>query len=94
VDKLEANRYIINGSLQPFNESYFNTSWPRAKEKMLKLGLIQPQQTRYSFRHAASVNIFERTQNLKLLQHLLGHSNMSTSMTYLRNVGVIEVEVI
>jgi integrase len=92
VDKLEPEINIFTGLLQPYNESYFNTQWSRAKEKMLQQQLIQPHQTLYSFRHAASVNVFERTQNLRLLQHLLGHSNINTSMTYLRSLGAIQVD--
>jgi integrase len=92
VDELLPEVYIFTRSTEPFNESYFNTMWSRSKTKMLTLGLIQPQQTLYSFRHAASVNVFTRTQNLKLLQQLLGHSNLNTSMTYLRSIGAIQVE--
>lgn len=92
VDELLPDEYIFTRSPEPFNEAYFNTMWTRAKAKMLQAGLIQPQQTLYSFRHAASVNVFTRTQNLKLLQQLLGHSNLNTSMTYLRSIGAIQVE--
>lgn len=59
---------------------------------MLELRLIQPKQTLYRFRHAVSLNVFERTQNLKLLQQLLGHSNLNTSMIYLRSIGAVQVE--
>ncbi|WP_210489870.1 tyrosine-type recombinase/integrase [Rufibacter aurantiacus] len=92
VGDLQPEENIFTSSLEPFNESYFNTMWSRAKAKMSELRLIQPQQTLYSFRHAASVNVFTRTQNLKLLQQLLGHSNLNTSMTYLRSIGAIQVE--
>lgn len=92
IDKLNPETNIFTGSLRPFNESYFNTQWSRAKGKMLQQQLIQPQQTLYSFRHAASVNVFERTQNLQLLQRLLGHSNLNTSLTYLRSVGAVQIE--
>jgi integrase len=92
VDVFLPDEYVFTRSFVPFNESYFNTMWSRAKAKMLKSGLIQPQQTLYSFRHAASVNVFTRTQNLKLLQQLLGHSNLNTSMTYLRSIGAVQVE--
>lgn len=92
VDQLEPDKNVFTGELHPFNVSYFNTQWSRAKEKMLQQQLIQPMQTLYSFRHAASVNVFERTQNLRLLQQLLGHSSLNTSLTYLRSVGAIQVE--
>lgn len=92
VGELQPEENIFTRSLEPFNESYFNTMWSRAKTKMSELRLIQPKQTLYIFRHAASVNVFTRTQNLKLLQQLLGHSNLNTSMTSLRCIGAIQVE--
>ncbi|WP_460926015.1 tyrosine-type recombinase/integrase [Pontibacter brevis] len=92
IGALEGERNIFTGYRQPYNECYFNTMWSRARKKMLELALIQQNQTLYSFRHAASVNVFERTQNLKLLQQLLGHSSLNTSLTYLRSIGTVQVE--
>lgn len=92
IGDLLPDENIFTRCLEPFNECYFNTMWSRAKTKMLDLGLLQPKQTLYSFRHAASVNVFTRTQNLKLLQQLLGHSNLNTSLIYLRSIGAIQVE--
>ncbi|QMU27699.1 tyrosine-type recombinase/integrase [Adhaeribacter radiodurans] len=92
IHELLPEQYIFTGNSLPFNDSYFNTVWSRAKVRMLQLELIGPNQTLYSFRHAASVNVFERSQNLKLLQQLLDHSSMTTTLTYLRSIGVIQLE--
>jgi integrase len=92
VDKLNPDEYVFTASGKPFNESYFNTMWSRAKAKMLQRGLISSNQTLYSFRHAASVNVFDRTQSLKLLQQLLGHSSLNTSLIYLRSIGMIQLD--
>ncbi|MER2997398.1 tyrosine-type recombinase/integrase [Pontibacter populi] len=87
------NHNLLTGGAWAYNESYLNTQWSRAKKKMLELKMIEANQTLYSFRHAASVNVFKRTQNLKLLQQLLGHSSLNTSLIYLRSVGAVDVEV-
>lgn len=78
---------IFSKSFAPFNESYFNTQWSRAKNKMLKIGLIKKNQTIYSFRHTAAVNVYRKTKDLNILQQLLGHSDMIVTLKYLRGLG-------
>ncbi|MFD2246661.1 tyrosine-type recombinase/integrase [Pontibacter ruber] len=92
VDQLNPEHYIVSESAMFYNESYFNTIWSRAKGKMLQEDIIGSNQTLYSFRHAAAVNVFNKTQNLKLLQQLLGHSSLNTSLIYLRSIGVIQLD--
>ncbi|RNI26917.1 tyrosine-type recombinase/integrase [Rufibacter latericius] len=91
VNELEPEQNIFTGSKVAFNDCYFNTKWGRLKPKFLQLGLIQHNQTLYSFRHAASINVFNKTQNLKLLQQLFDHSSLNTSLIYLRSIGVVQV---
>lgn len=76
----------------PFNEYYFNTQWSRAWAKMYKLGLIFEDQTIYSFRHTAAVQLYRRTKDVHLLQQLLGHSAITVTLKYLRNLGEIDSE--
>ncbi|MFC0515156.1 tyrosine-type recombinase/integrase [Mucilaginibacter angelicae] len=76
----------------PFNEYYFNTQWSRAWAKMHKLGLIFEDQTIYSFRHTAAVQLYRRTKDVHLLQQLLGHSAITVTLKYLRNLGEINSE--
>jgi integrase len=76
----------------PFNEYYFNTQWSRAWAKMYKLGLIFEDQTIYSFRHTAAVQLYQRTKDVHLLQQLLGHSAITVTLKYLRNLGEIDSE--
>lgn len=47
---------------------------------MLKLGLIEKDQTLYSFRHTAVVNVYKKTKDLHILQQLLQHSNMIVTL--------------
>ncbi|WP_423149203.1 tyrosine-type recombinase/integrase [Rubrolithibacter danxiaensis] len=93
IHLLEPNQNIISRTDKPFNVSYFSLQWSRAKKKMLKQkGLLEPEQTIYSFRHSAAINIYKRTKDLHILQQLLGHSNMIVTLKYLRGLGQVNLE--
>ena len=79
----------MSRSGEPFNVSYLNTQWSRAKAKMIKIGLIQKDQTIYSFSHTAAVNVYKKTKDLHILQQLLQHSNMIVTLNYLRGLGEV-----
>jgi site-specific recombinase XerD len=72
-----------------YNESYFNTMWSRAKEKMLKAGMITEKHTLYSFRHTAAVNLYMKTKDLFKVQQALDHSSMAVTLTYMRSLGIM-----
>ena len=55
----------------------------KAKEQS---NLIEDNQTLYSFRHTGAINVFQRTGSLTKLQQVMGHSNMTVSLGYLRNL--------
>lgn len=78
---------LISNELEAYNICYFNLQWSRAKKKMEKMGLIQKDQTIYSFRHTAAVNVYRKTKDLNILQQLLGHSDMLVTLKYLRGLG-------
>jgi site-specific recombinase XerD len=75
-----------------FNEDYFKTQWSRAKNQMTKKGIISKNQTIYSFRHTAAVNVYRKSKDLHLLQQLLQHSNMIVTLNYLRGLGEVNDE--
>ena len=81
-------------SLTPtsYNVGYFNVMWGKAKAEMFKAKLLEPNQTIYSFRHTAVVNVYRKTKDLQLLQQLLQHSNMVVTLNYLRGLGEINDE--
>jgi integrase len=87
ISKLNRNDNIFSLQQEPFNYSYFNTQWSRAWAKMFELGLIYEDQTIYSFRHTAAVDLYRRTKDVYLLQKLLGHSTIVVTLKYLRNLG-------
>ncbi|GGC75302.1 hypothetical protein GCM10011387_31280 [Pedobacter quisquiliarum] len=82
----------MSRSVEPYNVSYLNTQWSRAKAKMFNIGLIQKDQTIYSFRHTAAVNVYKKTKDLHILQELLQHSNMVVTLNYLRGLGEVNDE--
>jgi integrase len=83
---------IFSLTAVPFNEYYFNTQWSRAWARMQKLGLIFENQTIYSFRHTAAIQLYRQTKDVHLLQQLLGHSAITVTLKYLRNLGEIDSE--
>ena len=91
IDTLHPEHNIFSGTKEPLNVYYFNLMWARAKKKMLVLGLVNENQTLYSFRHSAAVDVFTRHQNLHLVQKLFAHSSLTVSLTYLRSIGMAEV---
>jgi len=76
----------------PFNEYYFSTAWKRMWKEMFQIGIIEEQQTLYSFRHTSAVNIYRRTKDLHLLQQIMSHSDMVVTQKYLRGLGVHDNE--
>lgn len=85
VEDNDVNLFTLDNGF--FNDDYFKTQWSRAKREMLKSGLIEKNQTLYSFRHTAVVNLYRKTKDLNILQQLLGHSDMIVTLKYLRGLG-------
>lgn len=79
------NLFTMNKSV--FNLAYFNTQWKRVWNKMFESGLVEKNQTIYSFRHTGAVNVYRRTKDINIVQKLLGHSDMIVTLTYLRGLG-------
>lgn len=91
LSTLRETENIFTKSTEPFNDDYFKTAWTRAWNKMFKLGLIQKNQTIYSFRHTAAVNVYHKTKDIHILQQLLGHSDMIVTLKYLRGLGEVNM---
>ncbi len=81
---------IFTNSLQVYNEYYFKTLWGRFKKES---ELIKEDNTLYSFRHTGAINVYEKTGSLSKLQQVMGHTNLNTSLTYLRGLGVKQLTV-
>ncbi len=83
----DPNHYLFSGDPTPVNFDYFRTQWSRAKSQMLKLKLIQKNQTLYSFRHTGAVKVYRQTKDAHIVQQLLGHSSLTVTLKYLRGLG-------
>lgn len=92
VRNLGTTDNFFSNTSTPFNEYYFKTAWSRHYKHMLKLGIIEEEQTVYSFRHTSAVNVYKKTKDLHILQQLLGHSDMIVTLKYLRGLGVHNVD--
>ena len=86
IGKKEDN--IFTNTPIEFNEDYFKTLWSRFK-RVSKL--IELDQTLYSFRHSGAIEIFKRTGSITKLQKAMGHSSINVSLTYLRGLGIPEL---
>jgi integrase len=76
---------IFTGTDKPYNFTYFSTLWGRFKKKST---ILEANQTMYSLRHSAAVQVFEKTGSLTKLQQVMGHSSLQVSLTYLRGLQV------
>lgn len=91
INDMETNIFTLSSEIT-FNDDYFKTQWSRVKRKMLKENLILDNQTLYSFRHTAVVNVYRKTKDLQIIQQLLQHSTMIVTLNYLRGLGEIQNE--
>ncbi|HEY9535212.1 MAG TPA: site-specific integrase [Mucilaginibacter sp.] len=92
LQQIDRTDNIFTGIPKPFNDAYFNTQWKRHWVKMFDKGLVFSNQTIYSFRHTAAVQVFKRTKDVYLLQKLLGHSSILVTLKYLRSLGEFNSE--
>ena len=83
------NQNLFSLSEKEFNYGYFNTIWDRLKPDMIKLGLLKKNQTIYSFRHTAAIQIYKKSKDVSIVQELMGHSTMIVTLTYLRSLGAL-----
>ena len=81
---------IFTNTTAPFNADYFKTLWSRYKKESK---LIEADNTLYSFRHTGAINVYEKTGSLSKLQQVMGHGNLNVSLTYLRGLGIKQLDI-
>lgn len=89
--KIDEDINIFSGSTHPHNGYYFGTAWSRTWMKSTDVK-IKKNETIYSFRHTAAVDVYRRTKDIHVLQQLMGHSDMIVTLNYLRGLGEINLE--
>jgi integrase len=85
-----AHHNIFTGTPESHNPSYFKTLWGKYKKQST---LLQDHHTLYSFRHTGAIKVYEKTGSLTVLQQVMGHADLKTSLTYLRGLEVKQLEV-
>ena len=75
--------YLFSGSERPPGRDYFKGLWTKYKRQS---AVIDPEQTLYSFRHTAAIDIFKRTGSVSILKEAMGHASMAVTLGYLRNL--------
>lgn len=88
LDKREIHHNIFSNQTSPYNPCYFKTLWTKYKKESK---LLDDNQTLYSFRHTGAVNVFRKTESLIKLKQVMGHSSIAVTITYLRGLGVVEL---
>ncbi|MCX2472770.1 site-specific integrase [Pedobacter sp. MC2016-05] len=83
---------IFTLSLEPYSVGYFNLLWGKARIKMKESKLLRLNQTIYSFRHTAAIQVYQKTKDIHVLQQLLQHSDMIVTLNYLRGLGEVSEE--
>lgn len=67
-------------------DEHFSNVWQRLKRR--KLVTPPDGRTFYSLKHTGAVRLYEKTRDVLLVMRYCGHSNLSTTMRYLREAGV------
>lgn len=90
LENLKPADNLFSGEDRALNADYFKTAWTRLRPDLLDKGLIRPNQTMYSFRHTAAVQLYRRGKDVYLLQKLMGHQSVVVTMKYLRSLGEMD----
>jgi len=80
VRGMDPDEYIF-GKVNP---DYFATRW--GKRVKIKYPL-RPNQTLYSIRHTAAVEMYRKTKDVALIQRMMHHSSMEVTIGYLRSLN-------
>ena len=66
------------------NPDYFATRWGK---KIRNVYPLKPNQTLYSVRHTAAVEMYRKTKDVALIQRMMYHSSMEVTIGYLRSLN-------
>lgn len=80
---------IFTGKTETYKEFYFSNLWSKFMKHTQHLS---KGHTLYSFRHTGAIAVYEKTKNIKVLQTVMGHSDMAVSLTYLRGLDVMQID--
>lgn len=93
IAEMEMDVNIFTRTVDPPTPDYFKTLWTKAKQGLLEKGIIHKDQTLYSLRHAAAIEIFRKTNSVEILMQVMGHSNPLVTTKYLRSLQAGKVDI-
>lgn len=79
--KVKEKNDFVFGEVNPF---YFSTRWGKHVKKAYPL---KENQTLYSIRHTAAVEMYHKTKDVALIQRMMHHSSMEVTIGYLRSLN-------
>lgn len=80
IKEMNSEDYIF-GKVNP---DYFATRWGK---KIRNVYPLKPNQTLYSVRHTAAVEMYRKTKDVALIQRMMYHSSMEVTIGYLRSLN-------
>jgi integrase len=89
INKLNPEDYVMTKSSQVYNADYFKTAWTRMKKTTEEPGLLQGDQSLYSFRHTGAIDVYQKTHDPYKVQQMMGHSSLVVTLMYLRSLGLV-----
>jgi integrase len=90
VDQVNDQDNIFTGKAEPFNPYYFSTQWRRFRKLAEDKGKIKADQTLYSFRHTAALQLYRQKNSIEAVKSAMDHAKIRTTFEYLRSLGVRE----
>lgn len=91
LNQIDGEDNIFTQDKSNLNRFYFTTKWKRLRKELINDRLIEQDQTIYSFRHTAAVEVYKKTKDIYLLQRLMGHSSITVTQRYLRSLGQVDI---
>jgi len=90
INKMGQSDNVFTGTEKPFNPYYFSTQWQRFKKLAEEEGIVKVDQTLYSLRHSAALQIYKKKNSIEAVKKAMDHTKILTTFEYLRGLGIRE----
>lgn len=72
-------------NLEPYGESYF---YVKHRAMLQALGLPHTEYDLYGWKHTGAIALYQHTKDLKFIQRMCGHADITTTDQYIRDLGL------